>query len=715
MKQKETFNEKLSAMQLPRLPQVLIKLIDICRADEVDIRLVARTVAQDIAITSKTLQLANSAFLGARSQFNTIDQAVIYLGGDTVRNLAISVSVHEVFGKGILADNVHFDSEQFWYHSIFTALISKSIAETSGYSNPGAAYLTGLLHDTGKYLFYQHFGETYQELIDKQDNAANIAAAEQDIFGISHCDAGKRLLDSWNMSEEFGVAVSSHHNLDSEDPAISTLGRILRLANTLTVNSDDLSEQSIKDASVLQISPSVLPAIVAEQREALEDVALTLGIKITEPESYEHVLERENIQQDLSYKVERRVQLYGFMDNIIQAQSINRVFLALEESVSLLFNCKESVLLLPDHLSGNLVPQGSFRNRVAEKLKEQKFSLSIDASKNYLLNTTKKSLVVARKKDEPFLGPFFETTKRDFLLVVPLRISAKHQGLILLGLPTENAAITDEEETLQLISSHVGNRLYQELLKEEYATAFAKERITAVEMMARSIAHEMANPLGIIQNYLSLLSENSEQSPDISKDLSIIRNEIERIAHISEQLNDMSIPAQSSKKASIDVHELIAETVALYQKSIPSQTNITIHFIPAPDMPHVWIEAHFLKQILGNLITNSIEALEEHGVIEIHTHYVPETSPAAPGEIIITVSDDGPGVPPSIVNTIFRAGKTTKAKGHAGLGLAIVNKLTKDLSGRIYHSTGKQGKTQFTLHLPLLNQATRVDRNVQDV
>ena len=190
----------------------------------------------------------------------------------------------------------------------------------------------------------------------------------------------------------------------------------------------------------------------------------------------------------------------------------------------------------------------------------------------------------------------------------------------------------------------------------------------------------------------------------MSKDLSIINNEIERIANISGQLNDLSLPPKPTHNTHTDINQVILEIVDLFQNSIPSQSNISIDFVPPTDIPLVWMEANPLKQILGNLLTNSIDALEGKGRIEINCHLAPETSPENPGEIVITVSDNGSGIPPSIVNTIFRAGKTTKEDGHAGLGLAIVNKLTKDLSGRIYHSTGKQGNTQFTLHLPIVHK-----------
>ncbi len=328
LKHKEAIHEKLSTLKLPQLPQVLIQLIDVCRAEEVDIRLVAQTVAQDIAITTKTLQLANSAFLGARSQFKNIDQAVIFLGIDTVRNLAISVSVHNVFGKDIKVQSVHLDSEQFWYHSLLTALISKTVAEKSGYDAPGTAYLAGLLHDTGKYLLYQYFGEDYRILIDSQSNTHDVVDEEEKTFGLTHCDAGKWLLDNWKMSEDFGIAIRDHHNRDSEDTAISVLGRILRLANTLAKQTEEFDEQTLKDALILCISPSSLATIVKQEKETLEDVAQSLGIKIKEPDSYEQRAHEENDQKRLKDKVTLRAKLYGFMDNIIQAHNINRVFLA---------------------------------------------------------------------------------------------------------------------------------------------------------------------------------------------------------------------------------------------------------------------------------------------------------------------------------------------------------------------------------------------------
>ena len=245
---------------------------------------------------------------------------------------------------------------------------------------------------------------------------------------------------------------------------------------------------------------------------------------------------------------------------------------------------------------------------------------------------------------------------------------------MILGLHEQTEAMQEAEEILQLLSSHVGNRLYQEIVKEEYAQSFAKERITAVEDVAKSIAHEISNPLGIIQNYIAILVEKDGPDKEINEELSIINKEIERIANISRQLNDLSTTLEPVEMSRVDINQVIQETVKLFQKSFSPATNISIDFEPPENMPELWMEANPIKQILVNLITNSIDALGSQGAIEILCHHVPGNDIAPSGEIVITVSDNGPGIPPAIANTIFRAGKTTKAEGHAGLGLAIVNK-----------------------------------------
>jgi HD-like signal output (HDOD) protein/signal transduction histidine kinase len=699
---RDPIREQLGSIELPRLPQILVQLIDICQSEEPDIHLVAQTVAQDVAVSTKTLQLANSAFLGARSQFKNIEQAVIFLGINTVRNLAISISLHGVFKNQV--KKTGFNREEFWYHSLLTALISKAIAQKFNVEDPGTAYLTGLLHDAGKYILCHHFGKPYHDFMSANGQRLDIADAERREFSFSHCDVGRWLVESWNLSSEFAEAVANHHSSESDEQGPAKLDSVLRLANTLSISGTAEGTSAESDAEKLGIASESLASLAEEQREVLGDLADTLGIRIQEPQ-YSDQEETDNAyKEELRKKIETRAQLYGFMDNIIQATTMNRVFLALEESLALLFDCHKSFVLLPDDKKQSLIVQGSFRNQLARSLKAQ--NISIPHGSIWVEETEREgdSPPVRQprilEEDEQFV-PLFRQIQSKSLLALPLTISQGSYGAIVLGVPDTNTKIHNSQESLQLLCSHVGNRLHQEMLKQEYAESFAQERITAVEDMAKSIAHEISAPLSVIQNYISILSDNSKVK-DLSEELSIINGEIKRIASISSQLSDLSASKKQVEAVKLDINTVIGESVALFKQSLGPDSEISLIHEAVENLPEVWMEANPLKQILGNLITNSIDALEDKGTIEVHCHHAPGSDENREGEIVIVVSDDGPGVAPSIVNSMFRAGKTTQPDGHAGLGLAIVSKLTKDIGGRIYHTSTSQGHTQFTLHFPVV-------------
>ncbi len=90
------YNLKISG-NLPSMPQVLVQLIDSCHDPEIQLQVIARIIDKDAAVSAKVLQLVNSAFIGARKAIANIKQAVVYLGMDAVRNLALSISVQQVF------------------------------------------------------------------------------------------------------------------------------------------------------------------------------------------------------------------------------------------------------------------------------------------------------------------------------------------------------------------------------------------------------------------------------------------------------------------------------------------------------------------------------------------------------------------------------------------------------------------------------------------
>jgi len=108
-------------------------------------------------------EVSDSAFYGFARKISTVRQAVVVLGFDTIRSLALSVSVYETFSES--AGRNSFDREAFWMHSIGCGTAARLIAKVLGFRDGGTFFSAGLLHDMGKMVLDMHFNEEYSNLL----------------------------------------------------------------------------------------------------------------------------------------------------------------------------------------------------------------------------------------------------------------------------------------------------------------------------------------------------------------------------------------------------------------------------------------------------------------------------------------------------------------------------------------------------------------------
>ena len=195
----DTLNALRISGSLPSMPQVLVQLIDSCHDPDIRLQTIARIVDKDAAISAKILQLVNSSAVGAARAFTNLEQAVIHLGVDTVRNLAISVSVQQVFRR--VESNGLLSIDRFWHHSYLSALLAHKIAVAVDFASPSEAYLAGLLHDIGKLLLWMAFPGRYAPLLLKgvRCHSGRLAFLEEEKLHINHCQAGAWLCEQWHL------------------------------------------------------------------------------------------------------------------------------------------------------------------------------------------------------------------------------------------------------------------------------------------------------------------------------------------------------------------------------------------------------------------------------------------------------------------------------------------------------------------------------------
>lgn len=196
---------------LPSVPEVYVRIIEALQEPNCPIQSIAEIIARDMALTSKVLQLVNSAFFGFARNVANVEEAVQILGVGIVRSLALSVKVFSQFEGSSFKE---LSVDQVWHHSLLTGALARKIAEREHAQGHviDQAFTAGLLHDIGKLILAAGCPEQYREvLIDACDNGDGVFQAEEKAFRSSHADVGGYLLGLWGLPTPLVEAVVLHH------------------------------------------------------------------------------------------------------------------------------------------------------------------------------------------------------------------------------------------------------------------------------------------------------------------------------------------------------------------------------------------------------------------------------------------------------------------------------------------------------------------------
>jgi putative nucleotidyltransferase with HDIG domain len=193
---------------LPSLPAVVMELLASMDQEDTNIDALAQKVAQDQALTAKTLRLANSSFYGMAHQVTTIQEAIAILGFRTVRSVATTAAL-----IGTFAGNPHasFNVTPFWRHAIAAAVCARELA-VHLHLNPEHAYTAGLLHDIGRLVLVTQFQPHYEAtMAHRAQHDCSLLDAEHAVLGIDHALVGHVLTRHWKFPETMQQAVACHH------------------------------------------------------------------------------------------------------------------------------------------------------------------------------------------------------------------------------------------------------------------------------------------------------------------------------------------------------------------------------------------------------------------------------------------------------------------------------------------------------------------------
>jgi len=196
---------------LPSTPAIYRELMQALQAAGASAQQIGTTLAKDIGMTAKVLQLVNSAFFGIRRQITGPEEAVMLLGVDTVTSLALSASAFSSFDASKCP---RFPIEDLQQHSTTVAAIAREIAKSQNVSKALSddAFVAGLLHDVGQLILVANHPEKYDRVLSAAAAGdRTVTEAEQDTFGTTHAEVGSYLLWLWGLPDSVVEAVAFHH------------------------------------------------------------------------------------------------------------------------------------------------------------------------------------------------------------------------------------------------------------------------------------------------------------------------------------------------------------------------------------------------------------------------------------------------------------------------------------------------------------------------
>ncbi|MBF0318135.1 MAG: HDOD domain-containing protein [Nitrospirae bacterium] len=202
--------------KIPALSPTIARIIAITGNDNASARDLVNAIKLDPVLTAKVLNLINSAYFAMPQQVVSINRAIILLGMNTIKNLALSAEVLSSFNPG---EGASFNVNKFWEHSLACAVGCKLIAlhVISDPIKQEEFFIAGLIHDIGKIFLIKHFPRDYFSLIKKITDYDQLVVKEKRFFTLNHAEIGGLIADKWALSGELVKSIQHHHDNTVQD------------------------------------------------------------------------------------------------------------------------------------------------------------------------------------------------------------------------------------------------------------------------------------------------------------------------------------------------------------------------------------------------------------------------------------------------------------------------------------------------------------------
>jgi diguanylate cyclase (GGDEF)-like protein len=323
--------------RLPTLPGVAMKILRAMGRDTPDIREISEIISLDAPLSAKVLKMVNSPFYGLSNKITSVHQAMVYLGLNTVKNLALSFSLLRTFEH---KNKSSFNYVQFSKDSLVGAIAAKLIAEKTNRQHGENAFFLGLLQNIGLPIMAESMPVQYEEVIMKtKSNSASLHEVESQLLGLNHMEVGEYVTHAWGLPAKLTVPIGAHHiprRLTSSSEDIESLTKTLHLSS-LYINLFNGSDPKANYAEIENCIRayelnSVInnSATVKEITEGIKNLFPIFEIKIDEKKYIDIIeaarYESEKLSSDLLNQVQSQSECLDQLKQQVGLDSMTQLY-----------------------------------------------------------------------------------------------------------------------------------------------------------------------------------------------------------------------------------------------------------------------------------------------------------------------------------------------------------------------------------------------------
>ncbi len=249
------------------LPEVTAKIIATVEDPKSSAAQLQKIVSYDPALVTRVLKVVNSAFYGLPGQVGSIERAIVLLGLNAVKNIAVAASLGQMFRGNKLCDG--YSAKDLWTHSVGVAVIARELAKRAKLPVAEEAFLGGMIHDIGLLVSLQTWPEQLRNVCEQAKSSETpFVDIELTIIGVDHQTLGRTIAERWQFPQSCQDIAGNHHHPEALTGDSHRLVALVHIADVLVAHAKQgfpltvpVSADVTQLASTIGIPTAVLDAV----------------------------------------------------------------------------------------------------------------------------------------------------------------------------------------------------------------------------------------------------------------------------------------------------------------------------------------------------------------------------------------------------------------------------------------------------------------------